>query len=731
MLDSQAAAQHDQPPPLPAGNATRVRRNRAEMKVLHSRDWPGPTEFPEPEPNAKDIAAHAKWAADKLRFEMNIFAARAYNDERKTEAEVNAGLYKRFGKRMATGSVWKLWTRCTTFNPQSKRVHGFWACIPRYRPTKLRELDASTSRNPKHQLSQLFRQYPHIEAKLVTFITERTIGKKEMRPVSVMDPSMVWDTFLGLCKAEGMNLAPKRWPFTHMKQGYEAVRRWYHEEKYRNPSAAAFNELSESIAKAVRAAYSSIGVPKVGSKLGIAYARTELDEHKYDAEFTVFVPGDGEGQWIAVPQGRIYCLVHIECESGAILAADVAFGDAFDMNDVKALIHDSIIPPSAPVDFRIDDPEWALAEGACFPAELPEFKRCTWQVLALDRALAHRAGDTRDAIERVSGCQIDFDTPAEALSRHFIEGFFKRLAAFARWLESATGNNPESPSRRDSAAGAVRSRLTRAMVRELLQLYCRNYNVSKQKGTGRSRIERLHDLLAQDRCYIGRIGAQGFDNLYLLLPRREGQLSERVSRSHGPVCVYLGYEYYVGPELSSRHELLLAADRTVDVYVQRDARFAFAVPRAFPEHVFLLVLCGPWAAEPHTLEWRMFVKRMAAKGWFADHASKPLLGLGAARGLGRAASTDGGIAKLLAGYFTFVDHYGRGEVSYFNLTAEQRAELLKWGGVDESTEIPAPARTPSSKHTDASSPDDEGKPEAAGAPAHTPATDPDDEYGIL
>lgn len=148
----------------------------------------------------------------------------------------------------------------------------------------------------------------------------------------------------------------------------------------------------------------------------MAYTRTELDEHMFDAEFTVFVPGEEPDEWIAVPQGRLYFLVIIECETEAVLAADVAFGEAFDMNDVNGLVHDAILPPPRPSSFRLDDPEWALAEDAYFPAELPEFRRCTWQVLAMDRALQHRAGDTRDAIERVTGCQIDFDTPDEALS---------------------------------------------------------------------------------------------------------------------------------------------------------------------------------------------------------------------------------------------------------------------------------------------------------------------------
>lgn len=344
----------------------------------------------------------------------------------------------------------------------------------------------------------------------------------------------------------------------------------------------------------------------------------------------------------------------------------------------------------------------------------------------MDRALQHRAGDVRGAIKDVTGCQIDFDQPAEALSRRFIEGFFKFLARFARWLESATGNHPDSPSRRDSEGGAVRSRLTLQLARELLQLYCRNYNVTKRKGTGKSPMDVLQDRRRQDRCYIGRLGEYGSKNLYKLLPKLEGKLSKRVSRAHGPVCIYLGYEYYLGPDMSSRHELMTVADKTVDVYLQRDARFGFAVPRAFPDVTpFEIVVCGPWATEPHTLEWRMHVKRMAAHGWFADHGDKPLLGFGAARALGRAAKTEEGLADLLSGYYLFADQYGRGEVQHVNMTPERRGQLLAWIAGAEVVDVPPSPRSDA---------DSDSQPPVKEAPADTASTPPrdlDDAYGIL
>lgn len=67
-----------------------------------------------------------------------------------------------------------------------------------------------------------------------------------------------------------------------------------------------------------------------------------------------------------MPQGRIYFLVHTECESDAILAADIAMGGAFTGDDLKSLIDDSVPSPPKPTNFRIDSEEWQHAEGACW-----------------------------------------------------------------------------------------------------------------------------------------------------------------------------------------------------------------------------------------------------------------------------------------------------------------------------------------------------------------------------
>jgi len=732
MLETGTA--QSAPCQLPLGlKLPRERRNRAQMKqsAPSTKDWPGPREYPVGEPPASEVEQHAKWKADKLRFEMNVVAAVLFHDESKTEAEVNVELFRRFRKRLAQGSVWKLAERCKELNPHTGRVNGFFACIPRYRPTRLGKAEEK-SNNPAHKLSQLFRQHPSIEAKLVKYVFKRTTDTAEMRPVTSLSPEKVWDTFLGLCKAEGMHLSPKRWPFTHGKRGYEAIRAWYHGKKYERPSVAAFNELDESTAKAVRSAYNAVGVPKVAAQLSMAYARVEGDEHKFDAEFTIFVPGETPDHWVAVPQGRIYVIAFVECETGAVLSADIAVNRDFTTEDVMACVHDAVVPPPPPKSLRIEDPEWQLAEGAAFLGEVAEFKGNTWQVWAVDRALQHRAQQFRQAVRTVIGGELDFDTPDAPLARNVIESFFKRLAAFAKRLESATGNRPDSPERKDSAKGAVRSRLTLPFARELLQVFCRNYNATKLKGKGRSPIELALDRLEQDRCYISRVGTHGYSNMHLFLPRRVANLSRRVGRNHGPICVYLGYEYYVGPALSSMQELMTGPTLVVDVYVERDARFAIVIPRDFPEYCFPVVVAGMWATEPHPLEWRMKVKALAAAGWFEDHADKPLLGLGVARGLARAAQTDEGLAQLLTGYFSFVDLYGNDEVPYFAVDAKQRAELLTWLGAEDAAVAARLAELqakPAPKRKAPAAPPAEADMPAPSPPAS--AADPDDEYGIL
>lgn len=98
------------------------------------------------------------------------------------------------------------------------------------------------------------------------------------------------------------------------------------------------------------------------------------------------------------------------------------------------------------------------------------------------------------------------------------------------------------------------------------------------------------------------------------------------------------------------------------IYPQEDARFAFVVPLAFPERVYRVVCEGRWRLTAHTLEERLFSTRAAKAKVFRDAAGGPLTGVGLARGLATAASTNEGLAKLLSGMTSFMDRFGAGVV---------------------------------------------------------------------
>lgn len=644
----------------------RGRRNRAEITepAGQALDWPTPSTVPEPK---------------RDRYELNRLAVRLYVSGQ-TEAEVNAELRKRWGHGLPAGSVWRLAQRCTAVNPETGELTGFWACIPHWRAApgpRGRHARPKTHRNKRHHLSVLFDEFPDIEARLCNFVLKRTVARQEMRPVAKLTVQKVWDVFLSECKLKMLHLQDNRWPFNDDRRGYEAVRRWYRDEKYRNPSQAAVNELDADTAKMVARDYRGIAVQPLAVSRAVAYARTELDEHKMDHMWSILLPSANEGEWIASHETRLWALVMAEKESQAVLSTGVAFGRSYSRADLLRLIHGAIQPPERPSVLRLDDSEWQFASGARYPGEDREFSRNTWQVLSMDSHSVHRSTDAVHAIEQVTHCQVDFDAVGDPTRRALIEGFFARIAKVSEWYESATGSKPDSGARRDPEGGAVRSRVYMPLAEEYLDVLCRNHNVTPLKCLdGSTPMERLYERLKQDRCFTSKVGAFGKNNLHLLLPRFEANLRRRHSKTHGPICVYFGYTYYVGPALSSCQELMFSQDLTVDVYVQEDARFAFVVPRAFPERTFKVVVAGRWRNEPHPLSMRTLTGNRAFKKWFEGHTSMPLTGVGLARGLAKAASTNEGLARLVGGYTAFADRYGSGVVPNINLSNDDIARLL-------------------------------------------------------
>ncbi|MCP5285428.1 MAG: hypothetical protein H6933_11055 [Burkholderiaceae bacterium] len=663
--------------------ALRGRRPSGDVRrvSLPLNDWPRPSVafF------AVKGASEAEIKAAKLRhsrYQLNVKAVELYLGGMSPK-EVNKELQELYGTTLTESSIWRMCARALRPDDSTGQIIGFWACVPQWRaaPTE------KAAPKPSHHLSSLFLEFPRIEAKLCEFVLKRRTGPN-MRPVGMLRPRMVWEVFLAECKEQTNRFKEKLWPFSEERCGYEAVRRWYKEQKYKHPSAAARNELPADLAKQIAGDYKSAAVIAAPSAhVSMAYSETQLDEHKMDQMWAMMVPGREPGEWLAVHTTRLWALCMVECASTAVLSSGVAFGAAYKTADVLRLIYSALHPPKRPERLRLSDEQWRYREDAAYPAELPAFARNSWMTLAMDRHSTHRAA-LADAME-VTRCEVVSGAPANPQVRDTIERFLKNIATHADWFESSVGNKPGSAARRDPEGGALRSVVYTPLAQEYLDILVRNYNVTAQVALdGNSPLGRLAVLAARGQVFRSPVGEFGTGNLYRLLPRYSARLRRRHSPTHGPLCVYFGYACYVGPELSQAQELWFGATQDVDIYPQEDARFAFVVPRAFPEKVYRVVCLGRWRQTPHTHSERVFSSKGARTKVFTDSAGGPLTGVGLARGLALAASSDEGLARLLSGMTAFMDRYGAGVVPYIDMTSEQIASLLDFAEKEsDDTEV--------------------------------------------
>jgi hypothetical protein len=641
-------------------------------------EWPGPTTaffaVTDASPEAVKAAELRHW-----HYRLNKRAMELYFSG-SSPKQVNAELKKTFTKGMCESTLWRMCARALRLDESTGRILGFWACVPKWRAVRR----AAAAPGDSHHLTALFLEAPVVENNMREFIRRRTTGS-DMRPVAALRPTIVWQTFLDQCKQHTKRFEDKKWPFNADRGGYEAIRRWYHIEKYKHPAAAASNELQADLAKQVAADYKGVdGVAAPAAHLSMAYAEVQLDEHKMDQMWTFLVPGSEKGEWLAVDIKRLWALCLVECKSTAVLSSGIAFGDLYATADVLRLIHSAMFPPKRPERLRLNTPEWRYRDDAVYPAELSAFERNSWMTLAMDRHATHRAA-LADVME-VMRCQVVSGAPGNPQVRDVIERFFKNIATHADWFESAVGNNPHSPTRRDPLGGALRSVVYAPLALEYLDILVRNYNVTPQVALdGNTPVGRLALLASRNQIFRSPIGEFGTGNLFRLLPCYRARLRRRHSPTHGPFCVYFGYTSYVGPELSKAQDLQFGATMDVLIYVQEDARFAFVVPLAFPERVYRVVCEGRWRQTPHTLGERRFSSEAARRKVLRDAAGGPLTGVGLARGLATAASTIEGLARLLSGMTSFMDRFGAGVVPYVDMSPADIQSLLEFADKQKDT----------------------------------------------
>jgi len=581
-----------------------------------------------------------------------------------------------FDKTQCTARMARdLYQRCIHVSPLSIKPTGLAACIPGIRiqkstyertkalPTKIVAKGAGMS----GALSVLFLNYPEIEKQLRELVEHREVAPGAT--IASLDRAKLFDVFLSLCK-EHVSDQKAEYPFCMKKKGYEAIWRWYQEQRYEHPILTANNEAGENAARDTKAAYFA-AKQEIPLPTPLAYSRVELDGHKFDVLWAISVP-DGNGGIKVIHTTRIWVLVLVEVRTGAILSAWVAIADQYSRVDVLRCVYEALVPPPRYPQY-LDDPEFRYREGAAYPAELKGFEKNGWQTLAFDAAKSQIAPSTLKAIQDALGCGILNERVGDPGARRTVEGTFTYFATLAEWFASATGNRPDSPVRRNAAQAAEYRAVDILFARSIVDVAARNYNTKpNDRSGGKPPLQKLYELAATGECYHNPLE----DELWRLLPCHPARINRITSNGClKPPYIELYGARYTSPQLANNVELKGLDKPDVLLYVEEDARYAMAARADTGEVIGRVAVVGKHSQTPHSLEVRRVEQAFMSKQRMDDKAVSPCLGVGVARGLAKVADSDDKAAIIYARVNDFQQRYMEGMVQPVSGTAEELEQL--------------------------------------------------------
>jgi hypothetical protein len=599
----------------------------------------------------------------------------------RTEQDILREVKSRSGVDMRQGRVAKLVHRCLKKNPDTGTIYGFYGCVPgAHLHNDAAPLKGEAPAGHERQLRQMFKEHPKIEAALIRLVKTRRL-KKDGPQFPAMNVGVIVECFYTLCQEAGLEEAAK-WPFSNglKKKGYEAIRRWYHQKKFDNPSQAALNELGDEVGVILGRDLRRIGIRSLNIPLKMGYERVEIDEHCRDAMFSAVWP-TVEGEYRTLPASRVWALVAVECAFHAVLGTHVALGDRYNRNDVSRLMLNVVCPPPRPTQLMFDDPQYRLLDGAMYPGELPGFERNSFQTLAWDGHRSHMSKQMVADVMTVMHCHVAAERIGDPTARPNIEGWFNVITRFDHRLPSSTGSRPDSPERRDPEGLARKYQVYMPFASESLDVVGRMHNITSLKCLdGATPLERMCEMAKQGRIFHSPIGALSTSQLHLFLPRYACELREfrAVGDGHGVLGVNLGYCRYTSKELNECKELRFAADKSCTLFVNEDARSAWLVVNALSGRRFLVTLAGRWAAFPHTLQFRLFLGSFAMSRGAEWKAKAPQLAVGAMRGLAAAAEDNTAAARMMAGTNGFAERLMRGQVTEVDATRTEVEDALAY-----------------------------------------------------
>lgn len=214
------------------------------------------------------------------------------------------------------------------------------------------------------------------------------------------------------------------YPFTHISQGYESLRKYFHE---------AQDKLS--LPKEPH----RVIIPRI--KPVTVFEEIQIDEHTVDCHgAVVLVLND---KWEPLRLSRITLIAARDVASGAVLGATLVLNGSPNKDDLLALFA-VFTRPWKPLELTA--PGFSYPAGAAMPTALgTSFLRPAYGIIRLDNAMMHRALAVRDYVCDRLGATFNLGIPKYPLARVLIEGAFKNLNLTIHRFPSTTGSYPTDP----------------------------------------------------------------------------------------------------------------------------------------------------------------------------------------------------------------------------------------------------------------------------------------------
>lgn len=522
------------------------------------------------------------------------------------------------------GELLRLLNRCIEFGDDGQ-LWGWRALIPNAcRIGYTRKAPVVRPDGCSGALAQLFAGNPGIKIALDTAIR----GKST--PYSIREacirPKDLHRLFISECKRA--NVGPDNWPFNTTYEGRRTIDRYLRRALETADSPTLANHVGE-----VAASKRRTGTGKERFDLARApFDVAEMDPHRIDLIGAVGLPTPLGIKWL--PIERLQLILICDVASQCVIGYAVAIRRECDSFDVL-LAARCLTQPWKPREITLSS--MSYAEGAGLPNGVIEgLEAVGIGVLKVDNALVLKSKSVVERFTSRLGCAVNWGPVRHWERRPIVEriGGLLQQSGFQRVI-CTTGASPTDPRRKNPTAKAIKYRMQVSILLDLIDISIAGFNVTESEGCfGLSRLDVI-------RQAIDGTGARFFTphlpDMTARVPDLEIHLVTAVIR--GSVAKgrrpYITYHRarYTNPVLA-RSSNLIGTKVTLHV-PHGDIR----VIRCFlpsGEALGALIVMGPWAKTPHSLEDRQLINSGIAKAKIdRQHDEDPVAALH--RGLGEEA----------------------------------------------------------------------------------------------